>query len=42
MSDQIDPATSAAPSLVAPAGLNLLGGADAGVCCGDSCALPSE
>lgn len=28
------------PTLTAPAGLNLLGDADAGSCCGGSCAMP--
>lgn len=28
--------------LAAPAGLNLLGDADAGGCCGGSCAMPGQ
>ncbi|MGW8484367.1 hypothetical protein ACWGJP_14640 [Microbacterium sp. NPDC055903] len=34
-------ATNAQP-LTAPAGLNLLGDANAGSCCGGSCALPGQ
>ncbi|MFB7251896.1 hypothetical protein [Microbacterium sp. NPDC056234] len=43
MSDPQTPdVPSAAHPLVAPVGLNLLGGADAGACSGGFCALPTE
>ncbi|WP_460785673.1 hypothetical protein [Microbacterium tumbae] len=37
---QISDAAAPVQPLVAPAGLNLLGDANAGSCCGGACALP--